>query len=129
MIDITKEFGARLKQEREKVGMQQNELAEKIGVSCPTLSQYESGKRFPRYIVINKICDALGINGNYLVQGTKYEQNNNALIPERNESVVEKDCFANPILQALLDKVCDLDESDIRLLITVADSIKRQHEE
>lgn len=45
MSKIDKRFGQRIKELRERIGITQDRLAEKLGVSRPTISQTEAGER------------------------------------------------------------------------------------
>jgi len=45
---------------REKLGLTQQELANKVGLSQETISQYENGTRTPNVNVAKKIAKALG---------------------------------------------------------------------
>lgn len=54
-------FSERLKQEREKKGWSQTELAEKIHVSRQSVSKWETGKNYPSIEVIIDLSDLFGI--------------------------------------------------------------------
>jgi len=54
-------FSERLKQEREKRGWSQTELAEKIQVSRQAVSKWETGKNYPSIEVIIDLSDLFGI--------------------------------------------------------------------
>ena len=45
---------------RVKKNMTQGELAEKAGVKRMTISYYETGLRYPRREILDKLADALG---------------------------------------------------------------------
>lgn len=45
---------------RVKKNMTQGELAEKAGVKRMTISYYETGIRYPRRDILDKLADALG---------------------------------------------------------------------
>jgi len=55
--------GQRLKEARQLQNLTQKQLADLIGVKPSEISQYESGKRTPRWNTFNKILDAL--NGTF----------------------------------------------------------------
>lgn len=55
------EFASNLKRYREAAELSQDELAEKIDVSQPTIQRWETGKREPKFSDIEKLADALGI--------------------------------------------------------------------
>ena len=53
------ELGKIIKTKREALSMSQDLLAQKIGVSAPTISLYESGDRSPDLDMIKKIAKVL----------------------------------------------------------------------
>lgn len=61
-------FLQRLKEEREKAGMSQLELAYKAGLSQNMITYLETGKRTPTLTTILKICNALEINPSVLFE-------------------------------------------------------------
>lgn len=56
-----------LKAARWNVNMTQREAADKIGISIPTLSNYENGKSSPKLYILQKICEAYGITINQVI--------------------------------------------------------------
>lgn len=54
-------FSERIKQEREKRGWSQTELAEKMYVSRQSVSKWETGKNYPSIEVIIDLSDLFGI--------------------------------------------------------------------
>ena len=60
-------MGRRLKQARCESGFSQTQLANLIGVKPAEISQYESGKRTPRWQILSKILDELNISSDYLL--------------------------------------------------------------
>ncbi|MCH5161047.1 MAG: helix-turn-helix transcriptional regulator [Clostridiales bacterium] len=49
-----------IKQEIEQSGKSKSEIARAIGVSCPTVSQYISGRIQPSLSTLSKLCTFLG---------------------------------------------------------------------
>ena len=49
-----------LKEEIEQSGKSKTEIAKAIGVSCPTVSQYISGRIQPSLATLSKLCNFLG---------------------------------------------------------------------
>ena len=76
-------FGSRLKEARNKAGLNQAELGERIGVTGNSVSNYEKGTSSPNDHVLLKIFDALGVEPNYLFQDSFTVQNKKA--PENRE--------------------------------------------
>ncbi|MCD7937795.1 MAG: helix-turn-helix domain-containing protein [Tannerellaceae bacterium] len=55
-------IGENIKQLREKTGVTQSELAQKLNISIPMISQYENNKRSPKPETVEKIANALGVH-------------------------------------------------------------------
>lgn len=60
-------IGENIKQIRVKFGVNQSELAQKIGVTKAAISRYESGQREPRIEHIKAIADVFGISTDELL--------------------------------------------------------------
>lgn len=61
-------FGEKVKNERNKLGLNQDELAKKIGVTRRVISSYENDSSRPRGTErYKKLAEALGVNINYLL--------------------------------------------------------------
>ncbi|NID13750.1 helix-turn-helix domain-containing protein [Fibrivirga algicola] len=67
------EFGQRLRQRREEVGMSQDELARRILVKSgkQTISKWEQGKTVPDLTEILRIAEVLDVTAAWLVDGTE----------------------------------------------------------
>lgn len=64
-----KKFYNRLKEARKFKGLRQEDLAARIGVAGPTLSQYENGKGAPDLETLQKIIALTGVNPAWLLMG------------------------------------------------------------
>lgn len=64
-------FAARLLQARSAAGLTQKELADAVGVSTVQLSRYEGGKSTPRPRVMAQLAIALGVNTQWLADGSR----------------------------------------------------------
>lgn len=62
-------FGEAIKEKREKLGLTQQELAEKLFVSRQTVCRWENGTRCPDLIMSKKIALVLGISLDELIPG------------------------------------------------------------
>ena len=61
-------FGEKVKNERNRLGLNQDELAKKIGVTRRVISPYENDSSRPRGTErYKKLAEALGVNINYLL--------------------------------------------------------------
>lgn len=63
--------GQKLRAIRALKGISQARLAEISGVSPTAIAQYETGRRDLRADTIRKLCDALGVQVTYKVDGTE----------------------------------------------------------
>ena len=59
--------GTRIASEREKLGLTQAELAEKVNVSQKSISKYERGERRPTYETLTKMSELFGVSTDYLL--------------------------------------------------------------
>ena len=70
---MEEKFGPKLKQWRNKMGISQNVLAQKSGVSPVTIGQIESGKRKARHLTRRKLLEGLGISESKLLGSAEVE--------------------------------------------------------
>lgn len=63
-------FANRLRQERERLGLMQKEMAQKLEIPPNTYNGYETGKRSPNLEVARHISDTLEISVDYLLGRT-----------------------------------------------------------
>lgn len=56
-----KDYRKVIKEKREQLGISQNKLAKRIGITQPFMNEIESGRKSPSVEVLFKICDALDI--------------------------------------------------------------------
>lgn len=54
-------FNERLKSIREEKGLTQQQLSDRSGVSVRTIQNYESGSYSPRFGIVDKLAEALGV--------------------------------------------------------------------
>lgn len=55
------ELGARVRAERERLGLTQAELGEKMGTTQPTIARLEAGGVTPSLDTLHRAADALGL--------------------------------------------------------------------
>lgn len=60
------EFGERLREVRSKKGLSQQELADAMGLTQASISQFEKGQRLPTPANITKLSEILEVPRNYL---------------------------------------------------------------
>jgi len=63
--------GKRIAEQRKKMGLTQNELAEKLMVSNKAVSKWESNAGHPSFEFLSKLCDVLDCSADYLILGEK----------------------------------------------------------
>jgi len=93
-------FGARLREERKRLGLNQEQLAEVAGVKRLAQAQYESEAREPRLSYLSAISSA-GANLYYLLYGK--EANESSLSGEQ-QADVERRAFA--YIEEYVDTQC-----------------------
>lgn len=102
MLDVKlclKETGQRIMERRKKMGLTQEQLAEKCELTTQAVSYFESGKRNMRQDSLMKIALGLGVSTDYLLTG----------------DIIDKDKL---ILSEKLDK---LTSEEIRLVEGIID--------
>lgn len=57
---LTRHIGLKIKDERLKIGLNQKDLGEKIGLTRTSVSNIEAGRQQPALDVLYKICYSLG---------------------------------------------------------------------
>lgn len=66
-------LGARIARLRKAAGMNQAELADRIGVSTSAIGMYEQGRREPSCALLVSLARALGTSLQYLLTGDEAE--------------------------------------------------------
>lgn len=61
-------IGARLAQLRRKKGLTQEQLAQRLGVSAPAVSKWETNTSYPDITLLCPLARALGVNVDTLLQ-------------------------------------------------------------
>lgn len=94
----------RIKSTRVSLGLSQANLAQKTGVSQPTVANWENGSHVPRQSVLEKIADVLNVSALWLLSGTRegdaipaslYLQTPIRHVPIFRKSEVQKDFEAS----------------------------------
>lgn len=62
----TKLIGERIKTAREKKGLSQRALADKLAITQPAIVQFEKGYKIPNTVMMNALADELGVTTDYL---------------------------------------------------------------
>ncbi|MGN9864670.1 helix-turn-helix domain-containing protein [Bacillus swezeyi] len=109
-------YADRLKFLREKAGLTQKFVAQKIGVKNNTLSSYESGKRQPDYETTKKLADLYDVSIDFLLTGKEHENSSDDMWKE----------LLNPKTQVLFKDLKDAPEEKIDELIQFWEFIKNR---
>ncbi len=67
----TTTIGERIRKARKETGLNQADLAARIGVSQPTVANWESGIHDPRRLMLAKLSEALGVPLTWLSEGAR----------------------------------------------------------
>ncbi len=78
----------KIREMRKKAGLTQTQLAQKMGVTQGTITQYENGRRFPKLDTLTRIADAIGCDVLSLVT---IEENGTHVIDLTTANVSPKD--------------------------------------
>lgn len=60
-------LGEKIAEQRKKLGLSQEELAEKLNISQKSISKYELGNRKPQYKVLVRMAEYFGVTTDYLL--------------------------------------------------------------
>ena len=66
-------IGERLRTTRERVGMTQQQLADRSGFHVVSVSNWENGVKSPKLNTLERLADALGVNVSELMNGENKE--------------------------------------------------------
>ena len=61
------DFGEKLKDLRKSQGLNQKQVAEKLGITSATVSAYELGKKYPSLDILIKICTIFDVSSDFLL--------------------------------------------------------------
>ncbi len=109
-------FPERIKELRLKKRYTQKQIADKIGITRPAYTAYESGKRQPDFEILKKLSKIFGVTTDYLLGN---EKNHNADIPK------DKLKTKPETIAAHIDD--DVSEDEMEDIINYIDFIKQKH--
>ncbi|SCI10925.1 HTH-type transcriptional regulator immR [uncultured Clostridium sp.] len=99
-------FSTRLRHERERLGLMQKEMAQKLDIPPNTYNGYETGKRSPNLEVAKHISDTLDISVDYLL-GRTDERNLQTEKPKLDEGITTINAKKINIDEDLPDEAID----------------------
>lgn len=120
--DIKKSFINNLKQLMSEHNKTQSDIAKIAGVSQGTVSDWLSGKKYPRMDKIQKIVDHFQLPITALVNDGKETNNQYYLNPETAR--LAQEVYDNPDLRILFDASRHLTPEDIRFVVEMVKKMK-----
>lgn len=114
----------RIKELRKKLGLNQTDFGEKIGIKQTTVAGYENGSRQPIDAVINSICREFNVNEEWIRngKGNMFQKlNRQQEIAKFTADLfrTEEESFKSRFIMAL----SELDEDEWKLLEGIANKI------
>ena len=93
------EIGSKIKEARAKTALTQEQVAEKLGVSRQTVSNWETGKSYPDIVSVIKMSDLYEVSLDYLLKGKEAETMTNYInyLEESTNTVKSKQRFSKLI--------------------------------
>ncbi len=67
MQELNKKISSRIKEKREKAGISQKDLADRVGVTPSAINQYENGVKRPSTDILAKIAVEIDTSSDYLL--------------------------------------------------------------
>lgn len=98
----------KLQEERKRLGYRQHYVADKAGITVPTLSNYEKGKRQPDLSVLMKMAD-MGYDMQFVMTG----QRDKAHLTTEEKFLLEKFRDADKRKQQMVLGLLIMDESNM----------------
>ena len=103
-----KEMGQRIMERRKKLGLTQEALGERSGLTTQFVSYAESGKRAMRPENLRRMAAALGVSTDYLLTGDIIDKDK-LLLSEKLDRLTAKQVR---IVEAVIDECIELYQGD-----------------
>lgn len=112
---------------REKSGLTQQQLADKLGISRSTVGMYEKGEREPNFETLELIADTFNVDMNYLLG----KKPSTEVIPDTyyfnpETSKIAQEIYDNKELSLLFDAARDADPEDLQTVHSMLMALKRK---
>ena len=121
MPDTIKEiFVQNLRYLMEHSGITQTDISRQLNVSSSTVSDWCSGKKFPRVDKLQRIADLLGVRSSTLTTETGLQDYEDQ---QRLEAL-----HHNPQLGMLFDRSRKMSEADVDFMLQMADRILKERD-
>ena len=115
--DVKRSFVNNLKKLMEANDKTQNDIAQIAGVSQGTVSDWMTGKKYPRMDKIQKITDFFGLPITALVNDGKAQP---SYYTDPETARLAQEAARDPEFRILLDAKRDLSPEDMRIIINLA---------
>ena len=126
-------FPEKLKKLRKEKNIYQKELAKFLGVSRPTITQYESGQRKPDYDTLKKIADYFDVSIDYLLGKTKERSSadkiKNAISDDPELTDFWKTLSKRDDLKLLFKQTKDMEPEDVKQIIRIIKAIEKEEQD
>ena len=112
MMDVNlclKDAGKRIMERRKKMGLTQEQLAEKCDLTTQAVSYFEAGKRNMRQDSLMKLASGLGVSTDYLLTGDIIDKDK-LLLSEKLDKLTPKEIR---IIEGIIDECIDLYHKDV----------------
>lgn len=113
-------FVKNLNEMMQRRGVSQSDIAKKLNVTSATVSNWCAGVKYPRIDVMQRLADMLGIGLGELIA-------ENGLQDVEDRDRLEA-LHQNPRLGLLFDRQRNMSESDIEMMIGLAERIMKERE-
>lgn len=112
---------------REKSGLTQQQLADKLGISRSAVGMYEKGEREPNFETLELIADTFNVDMNYLLG----KKPSTEVIPDTyyfnpETSKIAQEIYDNKELSLLFDAARDANPEDLQTVHSMLMALKRK---
>ena len=118
------DLGERIRTARLSHGMKQADLAEAVGVGKSTVGMWENGQREPNIDTLEALADVFNVPMSYFVEK---EVNVHRHMTQKDADRLEA-LHQNPRLGLLFDRQRDMSESDIEMMLGLAERIMKERD-
>lgn len=101
-------FSNRLREQRDKMGLSQAKLANRIGVKTQTVSLWERGERYPTKPTLSRIADYFNVSIEYIIGESDDDSPRQEIIDMAKKLEVEQDLEE---LSMIFSRLCQLSPS------------------
>lgn len=120
-----KEMGRRLRQARERVGLSQEEVAEKLGVDRVTVTQWESGRRRPSHDHLIRLAELYRTTTDALLGVSSTSRDDVGVRDATNELTLEERLMR--VLEDLAASLREREETE-RIRVEKVEAVRAQAE-